>query len=143
MRAASVPAVLLAIHDLCRAHASSHLWYVLHDAPSGRLSCSNASADYSLFYYFLLWFSLAAVALLFIFIHGIDYVNWPRLQPLTDIIYYDGPGFRSARKGMGIGLPALQKITEGAALGLAEQQHRRAKSKRLEEIEMGTKERVD
>ncbi|RPD81689.1 hypothetical protein L226DRAFT_527952 [Lentinus tigrinus ALCF2SS1-7] len=104
------------------------------------------TSDYSLFYYFLLWFTLAAVSLLFIFLHGIDYVNWPRLLPLTDIIYYDGPGYRAARHGMGLGLPALEKIKVKAAAqarSMAEQPHRRAKSKRLEEIEMGTKERVD
>ena len=76
--------------------------------------------------------------------HGIEYVNWPRLQPLTDVIYYEGPGFRSGRKGMGLGLPALENLKEGAvaqAKAIAEQ-HRRVKSKRLDEIEMGTK-RVD
>lgn len=93
-----------------------------------------------------MWITLAAVSLLFIFVHGIDYVNWPRLQPLTDIIYYDGPGYRAHRHGMGLGLPALEKLKAGAvasAKTMAEQQHRRAKSKKLEEIEMGTKERVD
>lgn len=101
-------------------------------------------SDYSLLYYFLLWFLLATVSLVFIFLHGIDYVNWPRLQPLTDIIYYDGPGFRSARKGTGLGLPALEKFKEGATerAKVIADQHRRVKSKRLEEIEMGTK-RVD
>ncbi|KAI0735477.1 SacI homology domain-containing protein [Earliella scabrosa] len=100
------------------------------------------TSDYSLLYYFLLWFSLAFVALVFIFIHGIDYVNWPRLVPLTDIIYYDGPGYRSGHRGKGLGLPALEKFTAGAKVTV-EQEHRRAKSKRLDEIEMGTKERVD
>ncbi|KAI0762688.1 SacI homology domain-containing protein [Fomes fomentarius] len=99
------------------------------------------TSDYSLFYYFLLWFSLAFISLLFIFIHGIDYVNWPRLQPPTDIIYYDGPGYRSGHRGKGFGL--FQNLTTRQANGFGEQQHRRAKSKRLEEIEMGTKERVD
>ncbi|EAU93141.1 inositol/phosphatidylinositol phosphatase [Coprinopsis cinerea okayama7 len=59
------------------------------------------SSDYSLFYYFLLWFTVFTAAMTFILIHGIDYVAWPRLNPLTDIIYYNGPGFRSARNGMG------------------------------------------
>ncbi|KAI0828341.1 SacI homology domain-containing protein [Trametes gibbosa] len=83
------------------------------------LTLPRTSGTLLLLYYFLLCVHLP---------HGIDYVNWPRLQPLTDIIYYDGPGFRSARKGTGLGLPALE--------------NRRVKSKRLEEIEMGTK-RVD
>ncbi|KAF8078309.1 SacI homology domain-containing protein [Lyophyllum atratum] len=60
------------------------------------------TSDYSLFYYFLLWFSLLAVALLFILVHGIDYVSWPRLIPATDIIYYTGPGFRSGNHGKGL-----------------------------------------
>jgi hypothetical protein len=59
------------------------------------------SIDYSLFYYFMLWFTLLAVGLLFILIHGIAYVSWPRLIPPTDIIYYSGPGFRSANNGKG------------------------------------------
>lgn len=60
------------------------------------------SSDYSLFYYFLLWLTLFSMALAFITIHGIDYVAWPRLNPLTDIIYYNGPGFRSAHHGKGL-----------------------------------------
>ncbi|KAI0932523.1 hypothetical protein AcV5_004276 [Taiwanofungus camphoratus] len=104
------------------------------------------TSDYSLFYYFLLWFTLLALALIFVFAHGIEYVSWPRLNPLTDIIYYTGPGFRSGNRGKGFGIPALDvgKLKAGAgvkARRLAEN-HRRAKSK-MEEIEMGTKERVD
>ncbi|KAK1229807.1 Phosphoinositide phosphatase sac1 [Marasmius sp. AFHP31] len=60
------------------------------------------TSDYSLLYYFILWFALLALSVAFIFIHGILYVSWPRLIPLTDTIYYDGPGFRSARHGMGL-----------------------------------------
>ncbi|KAJ7225879.1 SacI homology domain-containing protein [Mycena pura] len=59
------------------------------------------TSDYSLFYYFVLWFGLLAIALVFIVIHGIDYVSWPRLIPSTDYIYYTGPGYRSAHHGMG------------------------------------------
>jgi hypothetical protein len=58
--------------------------------------------DYSLFYYFMLWLTLFSMAFAFIIIHGIDYVAWPRLNPLTDIIYYNGPGFRSAHHGKGL-----------------------------------------
>jgi len=60
------------------------------------------SSDYSLFYYFMLWLTLFSMAFAFIIIHGIDYVAWPRLNPLTDIIYYNGPGFRSAHHGKGL-----------------------------------------
>ncbi|KAG5353447.1 hypothetical protein C0989_006603 [Termitomyces sp. Mn162] len=41
-------------------------------------------------------------AFIFMFIHGIDYVSWPRLIPLTDVIYYNGPGFRSGNHGKGL-----------------------------------------
>ncbi|GLB36461.1 putative sacI homology domain containing protein [Lyophyllum shimeji] len=60
------------------------------------------TSDYSLLYYFLLWFSLLAITLAFMVIHGIDYVAWPRLIPPTDIIYYTGPGFRSGHHGKGL-----------------------------------------
>lgn len=104
-------------------------------------------ADYSLSYYFFLWFTVLALALVFIFAHGVEYVNWPRLVPLTGSIYYNGPGFRSANKGKGFGIPALDvamlKAGAGAKARLLSDTHRRAKSKHIEEIEMGTKERQD
>lgn len=62
----------------------------------------NFLTEYSLLYYFLLWFTVFAAALAFIFAHGIQYVAWPKLNPLTDIIYYDGAGFRSAHHGKGL-----------------------------------------
>lgn len=104
-------------------------------ADSDNLGWLGAHADYSLFYYFLLWIALVVVSTAFIFIHGIDYVNWPRLLPPTDIIYYDGPGFRSAHHGKGLGLPALEKAVTA---GVGEKEHRRARSKKLDEIEMGS-----
>ncbi|KAG6820754.1 hypothetical protein H0H93_012018 [Arthromyces matolae] len=45
---------------------------------------------------------LLTAALIFIFIHGIDYVSWPRLIPPTDVIYYNGPGYRSGNHGKGL-----------------------------------------
>ncbi|KAI0080005.1 hypothetical protein K474DRAFT_1616227 [Panus rudis PR-1116 ss-1] len=95
------------------------------------------SSDYSLFYYFLFWFYFAAISLIFIVVHGIDYVNWPRLQPLDDIIKYTGPGFRSAHKGKGFGIPALDSQVK-----VLTSKHRKLKSK-TDEIEMGSKIRVD
>ncbi|CAL1696347.1 unnamed protein product [Somion occarium] len=95
------------------------------------------SSDYSLLYYFVFWFTLLSVALLFIFLHGIDYVNWPRLTPLDEIIHYDGPGFRAAWKGNGFGIPSIDVRVK--RLG---SNHRKLKSK-LDEIEMGSKIRVD
>ena len=91
-------------------------------------------ADYSLFYYFLLWLVLVVVSLTFIFIHGIEYVNWPRLLPLSDIVHYDGPGFRSGHHGKGLGIRALDAAVKPVAM----KQHRRGMSK-LEEGEMGRK----
>lgn len=77
----------------------------------------------------MLWFMLLAVALLFIFVHGIEYVSWPRLVPVTDVVHYSGPGFRSGHGGKGFALPAwppAKRVRAGS-----------------EEIEMGMKKRVD
>ena len=86
----------------------------------------------------MLWFTLLSVALIFMLLHGIDYVAWPRLIPPTDIIYYSGPGYRSGQNGKGLGgklMPSMEKsrwLTSGA---------RRVK---VEEAELGTvKKRVD
>ncbi|KAF9481724.1 inositol/phosphatidylinositol phosphatase [Pholiota conissans] len=97
------------------------------------------TSDYSLFYYFLLWFTLFGMAMLFILLHGIEYVSWPRLNPLTDIIYYNGPGFRSGHHGKGLGGKdgSSWKKSRMTPVG----------SKRpalVEEVELGTlKKRVD
>lgn len=95
------------------------------------------TSDYSLFYYFMLWFTLLSVVLLFILIHGIAYVSWPRLIPPTDVIYYSGPGFRSANNGKGInGDLTAKKVGRWLRGGKAPMG--------IEEVEMGTiKKRVD
>ncbi|KAI0803150.1 SacI homology domain-containing protein [Irpex lacteus] len=98
------------------------------------------TSDYSLVYYFLLWFSLVALSLTFIFVHGIEYVNWPRLLPLSDIIHYDGPGFRSGHKGKGFGVPALDPRRVAAAPKLT---HKRGNTNKLDEIELGTVRKVE
>ncbi|KAI0095261.1 SacI homology domain-containing protein [Irpex rosettiformis] len=95
------------------------------------------TSDYSLFYYFLLWFCLVALSLTFIFVHGIQYVNWPRLLPLVDIIHYDGPGFRSGHRGKGFGIPALDPH-QGVATPTPRMTHKRGNTNKLEEIELGT-----
>lgn len=83
---------------------------------------------------------LLAVALVFILIHGIDYVAWPRLNPPTETIYYTGPGFRSAHNGKGI---------KGSGAGAATLQRMKWASNgrvrgAIEELELGTlKKRVD
>ncbi|KAF9568524.1 inositol/phosphatidylinositol phosphatase [Agrocybe pediades] len=98
------------------------------------------SSDYSLFYYFLLWFSLFAVAMVYIIIHGIDYVSWPRLNPPTEVIYYNGPGYRSAHHGKGLhgkDEPSWKKTNWAAKVS------RRTKSI-VDEVELGSvKKRVD
>ena len=60
--------------------------------------------DYSLVYYFSLWFTLVVLSTLYMFIYRLDYVAWPRLLPLTEAIHYRGPGFRSGYHGTGFGI---------------------------------------
>ncbi|ETW87575.1 hypothetical protein HETIRDRAFT_378661 [Heterobasidion irregulare TC 32-1] len=99
------------------------------------------SSDYSLFYYFIFWFMIFASALTFIFLYGIDYVAWPRLLPPTDVIHYSGPGFRSAHKGKGLGVD-VGKLKAGANAQWLARGARRT-DKQMEEIELGTKKRMD
>jgi len=97
------------------------------------------SVDYSLFYYFLLWVALFAIAGIFMIIHGIDYVAWPRLNPLTDIIYYNGPGYRSAHHGKGLGRQHGKEPSKWLSSGM-----KRVHMVGVEELELGTmKKRVD
>ncbi|PPQ66105.1 hypothetical protein CVT26_010906 [Gymnopilus dilepis] len=97
------------------------------------------TSDYSLFYYFLLWFALLSVSMAYIYIHGIDYVSWPKLIPPTDIIYYNGPGFRSGHHGKGlkgVSEPSWQKTKWLPA--------KRGMASVDVEVELGTiKKRVD
>ena len=100
--------------------------------------------DWSLFVYFLLWFTIFGISLLFILVHGIDYVSWPRLISLTSIIHYNGPGYRGGNHGKGLSIPALdmtQLKTKTKAKMLA-RTHKHGMSN-PNEIEMGTKKRVD
>lgn len=46
----------------------------------------------------LFWIAAAAACIAFITSHGIDYVNWPRLNSLEKVIYYDGKGYSSGSK---------------------------------------------
>jgi hypothetical protein len=78
---------------------------------------------------------------MFIFIHGIDYVSWPRLLPPTDVIYYNGPGFRSGNKGKGLGSSVGNLNSRASAKWLST--GRKRTISRVEEIELGTKKRVD
>ena len=104
----------------------------------------SSFTDYSLFIYFLLWFTIFGISLSFILAHGIDYVSWPRLISLSSIIHYSGPGYRGGNHGKGLNIPALdmaQLKTKTKAKMLA-RTHKRGVST-VNEIEMGTKKRVD
>jgi hypothetical protein len=76
--------------------------------------------------------------MLFIIIHGIDYVSWPRLIPLTDIIYYNGPGFRSGHHGKGLGGVDGPSWNKSKLLASAK------RPAMVDEVELGTfRKRVD
>ena len=76
---------------------------------------------------------LLSLCLAFILVHGVDYVSWPRLVPLTNIIYYNGPGYRSGHHGKGF----------AGNIGPAKWQTRgRVKSEEIE-LGVGMKKRVD
>lgn len=45
----------------------------------------------------------------FIFLHGTEYVAWPRLIPPTDVLMYTGPGYRARYKGTDVGIPILDE----------------------------------
>lgn len=104
-------------------------------------------ADYSLFYYFMLWLVVAVSAISFIMIYGIEYVSWPRLIPPTDIIYYEGPGYRSAHHGKGLKGSFAQKFGLSGKVFSANAvpigRKRALTVSKMEEIEMGNKQRVD
>ncbi|KAH8120657.1 SacI homology domain-containing protein [Phellopilus nigrolimitatus] len=105
------------------------------------------TSDYSLTYWFLLWMSLLALALAFIFAHGVSYVSWPRLNPLTDVIEYNGPGFKGKRKGRGLGLSFLALANGAKNTGIMRKGSTggtKQKWNAPQEIELGTlKKRVD
>lgn len=70
------------------------------------------------------------------FIHGIEYVSWPRLNPLTDLIYYNGPGFRSAHNGMGLNYKVIPSWRQPKFFANAKR-----KAAMIENIELGEKKR--
>jgi len=94
----------------------------------------------------MLWFTIASLAVMFMMVHGIEYVSWPRLIPPTDIIHYEGPGFRSAHNGKGFTGPLAQKFdlsgqSDGFGVRLLLNGRKRALT--VNGMEEGTKERVD
>ena len=97
----------------------------------------TSNADYSLIYFFLLWFLISFFSLFYIRAHGVEYVSWPRLKPLDDVIYYDGPGFRSRKAPSN---PAHQSAATRGRLTTSKPQRTG-----MEEVEMGhyAKQRTD
>lgn len=59
----------------------------------------------SLLYFNVIWLTFALLSLVYILGHGIEYVAWPRLNPPTDFLFYDGPGYKSGAKGRGFKIP--------------------------------------
>jgi len=104
-------------------------------------------SNYSLYYYNIFWFLFVALALVYILGHGIEYVQWPRLNPPNDAIFYEGPGYKSGTKGTGFTLPfgldqhlLKRGVKFGGTFSGSGLQPRRGK---VEEIEMGLKKRID
>jgi phosphatidylinositol 4-phosphatase len=97
----------------------------------------------------LFWTILLFLSLAFIVIHGIDFVSWPKLIPLDGVIYYTGPGYRSAHNGKGIGGGEKLKVGLSQSVKWLNSGKRRAGSRvRMEEGDipmavMGNKKRVD
>ncbi|KAG8993274.1 hypothetical protein FRB90_000734 [Tulasnella sp. 427] len=80
-----------------------------------------------------------AVSLFYIFSHGIEYVNWPKLNPPIESIFYEGPGFKTVQHGRGkefrwIPVPRWVKIRSIQPFPKVST----PVLHKLEEIEMGT-----
>jgi len=71
----------------------------------------------------------------FIISHGVDYVAWPRLNPLDDVIHYKGKGYSSGNKGRGL-------FSQRGALNGNVPIHKNKKES-VTEIELGHRKRVD
>ena len=89
----------------------------------------------------MVWFVILGISAGFIFAHGMDYVAWPRLVSLTDVIFYEGPGYRSCKRrrvwngrGKGGGLK-VGEVSSGEG--------RKRIVSGVSEVEMGTRKRID
>jgi len=94
----------------------------------------------------MLWFIITSLAIMFMMVHGIEYVSWPRLIPPRDAIHYEGPGFRSAHNGKGFISPLAQKLgLSGQLDGLGARilLNGRKRALTVNGMEEGTKKRVD
>ena len=134
--------LVLSLYGRRRIDSSQIVWWVERS-----VSCStglNTFTDYSLFVYFLLWFALFGISLSFILAHGIDYVSWPRLISLSSVIHYNGPGYRGGNHGKGLNIPALDmtQLKNKTKAKMLARTHKRGMSV-VNEVEMGTKKRVD
>ena len=78
---------------------------------------------------------MLVISLVYILANGVDYVNWPRLIPLTDAIEYTGSGSGSTKHGRG--LPFLPKGKRNILFP------RNAYSGQKSEVDNGDKERLD
>lgn len=133
---------MVVVHDVLRPHIASLFRCVFRVflcwQDDEMLTAFRTAAPMQ--YWLIIWGTLLAVALTFISVHGIYYVSWPLLNPLTDVIHYDGPGFRATSRGRGLGISDWSKsLLQYAPLSYrewVEKGHGRAKS-RANEIEMG------
>ncbi|KAG8962908.1 hypothetical protein FRC03_003637 [Tulasnella sp. 419] len=96
----------------------------------------------SMAYLRILCLIFASLSALYIFIHGIEYVAWPRLNPPVDVIHYDGPGYKSPQRGRGQ-ITANLPIPKWIRKHLVSSMKSSSSWNKLEEVEMGTKMRVD
>ena len=140
----AIRCVVLSVHDLRRDDPASNIRYVYCRRMS-KYQLMNAVEGYSLFYYFLIWIVILSLAVIFIIAHGIDYVAWPRLNPPSAVLYYDGPGFRSGRHGRGLSTSQAFGKLLGDKAGVADwvSSRRKRAFSRVSEIELGAKKRAD
>ncbi|KAN0066273.1 Phosphoinositide phosphatase sac1 [Thecaphora frezii] len=50
-------------------------------------------------WFLILWSTVTVASFYYMVARGLDYVSWPMLNRPDQIIFYDGPGFRSGRNG--------------------------------------------
>ncbi|KAG8817964.1 hypothetical protein FRC17_011020 [Serendipita sp. 399] len=95
------------------------------------------SSDYSLQYFFVFWILVATATYAYIRAHGVEYVSWPRLRRLDEVIYYNGPGFRSRKA------PKRPSYLEAATSAAQRGRLTSVRPYHLDEVEMGTKKRTE
>jgi len=70
--------------------------------------------------------------------HGVDYVAWPRLRPLTDTINYSGKGYFSGRHGRGFAASGGHKVGgKNKRLEVAHSVDLGAKGEKEKDMEIG------